>query len=72
MPYTTSRLVSDFPPSVLPTIKPGSRFALSSLQGVADVPLLTRHLEQHHAAMPMLVVVYASVVDAQRLAEELR
>ncbi|MDE2203883.1 MAG: transcription-repair coupling factor, partial [Burkholderiaceae bacterium] len=64
--------MSDFSLSALPAVKPGSRFVFSGLQGAADALLLARYLEQHRAAVPMLAVVCANAVDAQRLAEELR
>ncbi|SDD03360.1 transcription-repair coupling factor [Cupriavidus sp. YR651] len=60
-----------FPFANLPLVKPGMRHAVAGLTGSADALLVAAYARQHKGSMPMLAVVCASAMDAQRLAEEI-
>lgn len=63
----------------LPLIKPGHRYAFSGLPGSSDALLLARYAQRHllahdtrqARAFPLLAVICANAVDAQRLSEEI-
>ncbi|KNH10063.1 Transcription-repair coupling factor [Candidatus Burkholderia brachyanthoides] len=51
--------------------KPGTRFAFDGASGSADALAIARYHATHRESIPLLAVVCASAVDAQRLAAEL-
>lgn len=55
----------------LPLVKAGQRYTVSGLPGSADALVLAAYASQHRERVPMLAVVCANAVDAQRLAEEI-
>ncbi|WP_416048248.1 transcription-repair coupling factor [Cupriavidus basilensis] len=55
----------------LPLVKAGQRYTVSGLPGSADALALAAYASQHRERVPMLAVVCANAVDAQRLAEEI-
>ncbi|MGO4151927.1 transcription-repair coupling factor [Cupriavidus sp. YAF13] len=55
----------------LPLVKAGQRYTVSGLPGSADALALATYASQHRERVPMLAVVCANAVDAQRLAEEI-
>ncbi|TMS58723.1 transcription-repair coupling factor [Imbroritus primus] len=63
--------MSDLRLEALPLVKAGQRFVFAGLHGSADALLLARYFLRHRATVPMLAVVCASAVDAQRLTDEI-
>lgn len=59
-----------FPFASFPLIKPGLRHAVNGLTGSADALAVAAYARQHRRSAPMVAVVCAHAVDAQRLAEE--
>ncbi|KMY85729.1 Transcription-repair coupling factor [Candidatus Paraburkholderia calva] len=57
--------------SPIALIKPGTRFAFDGASGSADALAIVRYHATHRESVPLLTVVCASAVDAQRLAAEL-
>ncbi|MDQ7977506.1 transcription-repair coupling factor [Paraburkholderia sp. SARCC-3016] len=57
------------PPVAL--VKAGQRFAFDGSQGSADALLIARYHLAYHSQLPLLAVVCASAVDAQRLSQEI-
>ncbi|UBM09707.1 transcription-repair coupling factor [Cupriavidus metallidurans] len=60
-----------FPFASFPLIKPGLRHAVNGLTGSADALAVAAYARQHRRSAPMVAVVCAHAVDAQRLAEEI-
>jgi len=58
-------------PVNLPLLKPGQRHTVAGLHGSADALALAAYARQMRGQAPMLAVICASAVDAQRLAEEI-
>ncbi|WP_442873378.1 transcription-repair coupling factor [Cupriavidus sp. USMAHM13] len=58
-------------PVSLPLLKSGQRHTVAGLHGSADALALAAYARQMKGQAPMLAVVCASAVDAQRLAEEI-
>ncbi|WP_118181356.1 transcription-repair coupling factor [Paraburkholderia phosphatilytica] len=52
-------------------VKPGQRFAFDGIHGSSDALLIARYHLASRGSVPLLAVVCASAVDAQRLAQEL-
>ncbi|OUL82045.1 transcription-repair coupling factor, partial [Paraburkholderia hospita] len=52
-------------------VKAGQRFVFDGTHGSSDALLIARYHLAHKAQMPLLAVVCASAVDAQRLSQEL-
>ncbi|MBN3758002.1 transcription-repair coupling factor [Paraburkholderia sp. Tr-20389] len=52
-------------------VKTGQRFVFDGTHGSSDALLIARYHHAHKAQMPLLAVVCASAVDAQRLSQEL-
>ncbi|ACC70186.1 transcription-repair coupling factor [Paraburkholderia phymatum] len=52
-------------------VKAGQRFVFDGTHGSSDALLIARYHTAHKAQMPLLAVVCASAVDAQRLSQEL-
>ncbi|MGA7781972.1 MAG: transcription-repair coupling factor [Paraburkholderia sp.] len=57
------------PPVAL--VKAGQRFAFDGTHGSSDALLIARYHLAYHEQVPLLAVVCASAVDAQRLAQEI-
>lgn len=55
----------------LPLVKPGQRHLVTGLHGSADALALAAYAREHRARVPMLAVMCANAMDAQRLAEEI-
>ncbi|MDF3880957.1 transcription-repair coupling factor [Cupriavidus basilensis] len=55
----------------LPLVKAGQRNTVSGLAGSADALALAAYASQHRERVPMLAVMCANAIDAQRLAEEI-
>ncbi|QTD91104.1 transcription-repair coupling factor [Burkholderia anthina] len=53
-------------------VKPGQRFAFDGAHGSADALAIARYLADNRDAVPLLAVICANAVDAQRLSQELR
>ncbi len=70
-PVGFRRFMPELRLDALPLIKAGQRFAFAGLHGSSDALLLSRYFLRHRKSMPMLAVVCASAVDAQRLSEEI-
>ncbi|QYY32931.1 transcription-repair coupling factor [Cupriavidus pinatubonensis] len=60
-----------FPFANLPLVKPGLRHSMAGLPGSADALAIAAYARQHRERVPMLAVVCANAVDAQRLADEI-
>ena len=60
-----------FPFATLPLVKPGLRHNVASLHGSADALAIAAYAREHRGRVPMLAVVCANAVDAQRLADEI-
>jgi transcription-repair coupling factor (superfamily II helicase) len=58
-------------PSPVAVVKPGQRFAFDGTHGSSDALLIARYRAASRAHAPLLAVVCASAVDAQRLAQEI-
>ncbi len=58
-------------PSPVAVVKPGQRFAFDGTHGSSDALLIARYHAAARASAPLLAVVCASAVDAQRLAQEI-
>ncbi|PLZ03682.1 transcription-repair coupling factor [Burkholderia sp. WAC0059] len=76
MPDTTASSPSQSPSpvaSALPValVKPGQRFAFDGTHGSSDALLIARYREASRERAPLIAVVCASAVDAQRLAQEI-
>ena len=54
----------------LPLLKPGLRHTVTGLHGSADAIAIAAYAREHRGKVPMVAVVCASAVDAQRLADE--
>lgn len=55
----------------IPLIKPGQRHVIAGLHGSADALALAAYARAHRTEAPMLAVMCANAVDAQRLADEI-
>jgi transcription-repair coupling factor (superfamily II helicase) len=55
----------------LALVKPGQRFAFDGTHGASDALLIARYSEASRGQVPLVAVVCASAVDAQRLAQEI-
>lgn len=60
-----------YPFAVLPLIKPGMRHAVPGLTGSSDALAVAAYARQHRDSVPMVAVVCAHAIDAQRLADEI-
>ncbi|TDV17271.1 transcription-repair coupling factor [Paraburkholderia caballeronis] len=58
-------------PSPVAVVKPGQRFAFDGTHGSSDALLIARYRAASRPQAPLLAVVCASAVDAQRLAQEI-
>ncbi|CAB3798156.1 transcription-repair coupling factor [Pararobbsia alpina] len=58
-------------PAPVPLGKAGHRFAFDGTHGSSDALLIARYFRQHHGNLPLLAVLCASAVDAQRLFAEI-
>ena len=61
-------------PSPVAVVKPGQRYAFDGTHGSSDALLIARYREAARAGTahaPLLAVICASAVDAQRLAQEI-
>ena len=68
-----SRTVASSSPSSSPValVKPGQRFVFDGAHGSSDALLIARYHLASREQVPLLAVVCASAVDAQRLAQEI-
>ncbi|MEK6298882.1 MAG: transcription-repair coupling factor, partial [Paraburkholderia tropica] len=57
--------------SPVAVVKPGQRFSFDGTHGSSDALLIARYREASRAGAPLLAVICASAVDAQRLAQEI-
>jgi transcription-repair coupling factor (superfamily II helicase) len=64
------RSAAQWQPPVAP-VKAGQRFAFDGTQGSADALLIARYHLAYKDQLPLLAVVCASAVDAQRLSQEI-
>ncbi|MBN3820758.1 transcription-repair coupling factor, partial [Paraburkholderia sp. Se-20369] len=62
---------SNPPASPVARVKPGQRFAFDGAHGSADALAIARYLAAHREHVPLLAVICANAVDAQRLAQEI-
>ncbi|HTJ93743.1 MAG TPA: transcription-repair coupling factor [Pararobbsia sp.] len=58
-------------PSPVPFVKAGTRYAFSGTQGSSDALLIARYFRQYREKLPLIAVLCASAVDAQRLFAEI-
>ncbi|BAN23097.1 transcription-repair coupling factor [Caballeronia insecticola] len=66
-----SKAVNAQSSSPLAFVKPGQRFAFDGATGSSDSLAIARYHAAHRESVPLLTVVTASAVDAQRLAAEI-
>ena len=69
MPQTAATSSASKLPLAL--VKPGQRFAFDGTHGASDALLIARYSEASRGQVPLVAVVCASAVDAQRLAQEI-
>ena len=69
MPQTAATSLATQLPLAL--VKPGQRFAFDGTHGASDALLIARYSEASRGQVPLVAVVCASAVDAQRLAQEI-
>ena len=62
---------SNPPASPVARVKPGQRFAFDGAHGCADALAIARYLADNRHDVPLLAVICANAVDAQRLAQEI-
>ncbi len=60
-----------FSASPIALVKPGQRFTFDGAHGSADALAIARYLSAHRHDVPLLAVICASAVDAQRLSQEI-
>ncbi|MEX3606356.1 MAG: transcription-repair coupling factor [Burkholderia sp.] len=59
------------PSSPVALVKSGQRFAFDGAYGSADALAIARYLSAHQGEVPLVVVICAHAVDAQRLSQEI-
>jgi transcription-repair coupling factor (superfamily II helicase) len=69
MPQTTASPSSPLLP--FPLVKPGQRYIFDGTHGSSDALVIARYLQTAGAHAPLIAVVCASAVDAQRLTQEI-
>lgn len=67
----SSKAVTAQSSSPIALVKPGTRFSFDGVSGSSDALAIARYHAAYRESVPLLTVVCASAVDAQRLAAEL-